>query len=290
MPQKNNPKRHEHFVPEFYLKHFSPDNVQIYQYKIKSKEPSKLVPIKSICYRKDLYEFKNNDNNFVFRNLIENAFEKLEGEFSNVIKSIVYKSQYERNYSIPCFLKTEEKYFLIMFVATSILRTPNMLKIATESVLDLAQKYGKTISSNTARNSAILSCLPLVDGIEKDSGTVFNFLIDRLIDMSFIIGVANGDRFFTSDEPVFWQGNNTTFEINEVVFPLTPSIVLFLYPAHLLPEGFRNRLIRLKEKNVKDVNYRIKLFCREWLYCKKELKNNQIMAVEKIKEGQNATF
>ena len=290
MSQKNNPKKYEHFIPQLYLKFFSPDGNMVYQYRVKSHSPSKLVPIKTICYKKHLYELKNDNNEFICRNMIENTFEKYEGEFANVIRSIISKSKHESNYQIPCFLSTDEKMFLIFLVATTILRSPRLLKIAKDTVLDAAQKDGKNISVNTAHNSALLSCLPFVNVIEGRSDSILDRIIDKLMDMAFLIGVTNDDSFFTSDNPIFWHGNNETFDIEEVIFPLTPNIVLFMYPVDQMPRMFRNRVIHLTNIEVKDVNYRIILFCRDWLFSKKEIKNNQINVIEQIKEEQNVVL
>lgn len=290
MSQKNNPKKDEHFIPKFYLKFFSPDDAMIYQYKIKSHSQSTLVPIDTICHKKHLYELKNDNNEFICRNMIENTFEKYEGEFANVIRSIILKSEHERNYQIPCFLSTDEKMFLIIFVATTILRNPETINSVKDTILDCSNKSRKKLSLNTAYNSALLSCLPLDDILGRNNSSVLEVIIDKLMNMSFIIGVASGESFFTSDNPVFWHGNNETFDIDEVIFPLTPSIVLFMYPFNNMPKNYRNRAVRLSNTNVKDVNYRIILFCREWVYCKKEIRKNQIKSIERIKENNNATF
>lgn len=285
MPQKSNYTINEHFVPQFYLKFFSPDNAKIYQYKIKSRHPSKLVPIETICCEKDLYELKNDNNEFICRNLIENILGRFEGEFANVINSIVSKSRHEENYQIPCFLSTDEKMFLVIFVATSILRNPHMLKTATECVVDHVQGRSRKVSSNTAFNTALLTCLPFDEEIGEESDNLLSRIIDKLLKMGFLIGVTSADRLYTSDNPIFFRGNVETFEIDEVVFPLTSNIVLFMYPINQLPIMKRNMAIHLTDKDVKDVNYKTILFCREWLYCKKTIKSRQINIIERLKEN-----
>lgn len=180
--------------------------------------------------------------------------------------------------------------FLISFVATTILRSPRSLEIAKECALTFAAKDGKIMSENTARNSALLTCVPFDNIFNVRSDTVFDKLSDSLMNMSFLIGVANDDKLFTSDNPVYWHGNSDTSKINEVIFPLTSNIVLFLYPREIIPIGYRNKAIHLTDENISSVNERIILFAREWLYSKREIKTKQIGKIERIKENPNAVL
>ena len=287
MAQKDNLTKDEHYIPKLYLRFFSPNENQIYQYRIGSRNLSKFVPIDSICYKKHLYELKNDNNEFICRNMIEKALSDYEGVYDTIVKSIISKSANESNYNIPCFLSTDEKRILISFVATTILRSPRSLELAKECALDLAIKDGKNMLENAAKNSAILTCVPfdnIFNHIYKSrNDTVLDELSDSLMNMSFLIGVANGDKLYTSDNPVYWHGSSQTFDIDEVVFPLTSNLVLFLYPKKELPIGYRNKAIRLTDENVKGVNNRTIHCCREWVYSKKEINEAKINIIEEIK-------
>ena len=116
---KNKPTIDEHYIPQCYLKQFSPDGERIYQYDvITGKQSPAPVPIKSICYEKHLYEFRDDNGDFVHRNLIEKAFGIYEGEFATVFRSIQSKSSYEANFNTRSFLTKNEKALLIFFIST----------------------------------------------------------------------------------------------------------------------------------------------------------------------------
>ena len=72
---KNKPTVKEHYIPQFYLKNFSFDKKNIYQFDIlKGKQIENPVLIRKICFEKNLYEFKNEKGEFENRNLIEKSF------------------------------------------------------------------------------------------------------------------------------------------------------------------------------------------------------------------------
>ena len=89
----------EHYIPVFYLKQFSPDGDNIYQYDALNNIVSPdVVPIKSICYKKNLYEFKNDSGEYVERNIIENSLRDYEAEFANTITRIKANAKNKDNY------------------------------------------------------------------------------------------------------------------------------------------------------------------------------------------------
>lgn len=83
MSQNGNFTKNEHYIPRFYLRFFSPNEKQIYQYKIGSHETSKPVSINSICNEEHLYELRNESSEFICRNAIENTLNNYEWRICN---------------------------------------------------------------------------------------------------------------------------------------------------------------------------------------------------------------
>ena len=62
----------QHYIPQFYFRNFSEDQKRIYQINLKEITSSKLVPIESICFKKNLYELRDDNDEYIHRNMIEN--------------------------------------------------------------------------------------------------------------------------------------------------------------------------------------------------------------------------
>ena len=62
---KNNHTSKEHYIPQVYLNGFASKDKRIYFYDLNIHRYSdQMVPVKSICYQKDLYEYKNKELHF----------------------------------------------------------------------------------------------------------------------------------------------------------------------------------------------------------------------------------
>ncbi len=218
MSDKRSRTKREHFIPQFYLKHwryFETEDM-IIQYQIGSLKTPKPVPIKSICQKEDLYEYHDEEGRIVLENSIEKCLAALEGIFSEVTKSIESKASNKCNYDTLCFLSCEEKVALIVFVATLVLRDPDILEIAKSTAMEF---YGEYISDNIAYNKALKACLPVDEIFDSTNRNVLNSLIFQLVNMTFQVGISQGGNLLTSDKPVILLGKMDTFKIEEVMFP-----------------------------------------------------------------------
>ncbi len=92
MTENQNPKRKQHFIPQFYLRNFAPNSKAIWQYDIQQERDSVLAPIDEICCERDLYELKD-QGVIVYQNLIEDSFSKYESFFADCIRGIKAKAK-----------------------------------------------------------------------------------------------------------------------------------------------------------------------------------------------------
>ena len=273
----------EHYIPQFYLKQFSPDEKHIYQYDVLSDcKESRFVPIKSICYEKNLYELKNESGDIINRNLIEHHLAAFEGAFAEVFQSIQSKTRIEKNYYTLSFLNDREKALLVFFMTLNILRHPEIIRVATETAKEF---FGDDLSERSARNMALQTCLPIYKEFnEKERNLLMSFM--RLFDnMSFQIGVTKKERILTSDNPITIHGNNQSITFDEILFPLSPCLTLYMKPYNNTKRGCYNRMTVLSYEDVKYANGNLAMNCKRWIYSKKPLAKEQIAWLTKIRKS-----
>ena len=276
---QNKPTTDEHYIPQCYLKQFSSDGERIYQYDVLSgKQTPVPVPTKSVCYQKHLYEFRDSSGAFAYRNLIEKSFGIYEGEFAKTFRSVISKSRIEANYHTLCFLSPKEKALLVFFLSTMIVRNPDILQTAQETALEF---FGDQITEISARNLALQTCLPIYKALDTEERNLLNPLMWFFEDMSFQIGVADSEVFFTSDSPVILFGTNQPVKLDEVIMPISPNIVLFMKPYDNTRRGFYNRLTELRPEDIKYVNKAVVTHCKRWIYSQTPLTDKQIKWITK---------
>ena len=121
-----------------YLRGFSPEysrleNCEKKRYTIyfydfeKERMIENSVPIKSVCYEKNLYEVTGDDGDIVCINYLETCLSGLEHMFGKYRSDLEAKAFNKENYKIKCFLKRGEKAFLITYMTLQILRLPETL-------------------------------------------------------------------------------------------------------------------------------------------------------------------
>lgn len=79
----NKPTKRQHYIPQVLLRGFSPDYLnknsskdvskyRIFTYNLnKSNQNEKAIPIKDICFEKNLYEIKDENENIICINHLE---------------------------------------------------------------------------------------------------------------------------------------------------------------------------------------------------------------------------
>ena len=278
---QNKTTTNQHYIPQCYLKQFSPDEENIYQYDILSGKSTPVsVPIKSICYKKDLYEFRDDTNAFVHRNLIEKSLAIFEGDFAEVFRSIQSKSGSIANFNTQSFLSSKEKEILVLFLATMILRHPDHLKAAQETTIDV---LGDSITETQARNIALSYCLPIYKEIDVNESNLLNSTLKLFDNMSYQIGVTYKDELWTCDFPVILKGYNIQNIIYQVILPISSRIALYMKPRKITGFGYYNSLIYMEKEDTDFVNRLVVEHSKRWIYSKKMLTEKQIKRIHNVK-------
>ncbi len=266
----NKPKRDQHFVPKVYLKGFSEDDVFVIMNEVDQKIIlSKSVPIDTICFKKDLYETKNNQGEFVNRNYLEECLRHLEIQFTYYRERLKKRAYIKDNYKTNCFFTKDEKTFWRVFITLQMLRSPKVL----ETAKNFSENYfGESMSKNDAHAMAVKTCLPFFEEAKPDSQNCFMILIEPLYSMSIALGVDYSDQLITSDNPVYCYSPNQTIEsYSRVVFPLTSDLVIVLSGQDYKNEYGKNRLFEISDIDrglfIKSIAY----CANRFIYSKKEL-------------------
>ncbi|MBQ6408615.1 MAG: DUF4238 domain-containing protein [Butyrivibrio sp.] len=239
MPKGDKRTKKQHFIPQVYLRGFSPDymdgNVEnekyhIYRYALNEKGlPYQYVPIKTICYKKDLYEVTGDDGNIVLPNHLEKIFSTFEKWFSEYRKKLERKASLPENLKTNCFLTSEEKVFWVTYIIVQILRTPQILGLAEEVGAEIWQDR---VNDKQLKNIARLYCLPFFKELkegDKDAA-VFDALFEPMREMSFAIGVDPDGKLITSDKAVYiYSTEFPCAEYGKVIFPITSKLCLYMF-------------------------------------------------------------
>lgn len=279
---KNKPTIDEHYIPQFYLKQFSSDGEKIYQYDILSPNSSSVkVPTKSICYEKNLYEFKNDSGEIIHRNLIEKHLGTFETEFANVFRSIISKSKIEKNYQTCSFLDMKEKALLVFFMTTLIIRNPEILNIAKDTALEF---FGNQLSEVNARNFALNTCLPIYKDLDPNERNLLLSFMKPFEKMSYQIAVTGKEKIWTSDNPVILHGKNQPIKLDEVILSINPNLVLYMKPYEKTKRGCYNRLTKMNTQDIDFINGNIVMNSKRWIYTYTPLTDKQKKWIAKIRK------
>lgn len=241
MLKDKNITKKQHYIPQVYLRGFSPEyndnnnkiplsKYTIYCYdltkKVQSYEP---VPIKSVCYKDYLYEVTGHDGEIVLPNYLENFFSVMEKKFSEYRHRLERKVFIAENYKTNFFLTQEEKIFWVTYILIQILRMPQILELAEQAGLETCEEE---LTNQQAQNIARLLCLPFFGEITEGNkeAKVFHTLFEPMKNMSFGIGVDVQKRIITSDKPVFvYTEVFPCKEYERIIFPISSQICLFMF-------------------------------------------------------------
>lgn len=296
MANGNNPTTDEHFVPRMHLRRFSERKLKkskpkdiIWAYNLATmKQLPDQIPIEDICFEEHLYEFKDSEGNFIDRNRVEKALSNYEKVFSVVIGQILRNAKNDKNLHTRCFLSSKEKVFLTAFMTLQILRYPFVLSSAEELLNDM---FPDQLKANEARNIVVWSCLDaFIDGrfdVEKDS--IFWRIINWFDDMAFIIGRSKEPVFFTADRPIFlFHSERDTIDFSmerpeKVIFPLSPTMVLYMIPNSEETRRKRNVLMDLPDEFIREVQWSIAQCAKDWIYSRYPITEEQLQLIKDAK-------
>ena len=282
MKQKNITVK-EHFIPQCYLKGFSPDKKRVYQYDMLNWKTYPLTNTNEICCEDYLYEFKDGNGDIVIPNTIENALINYEGALKKLLIDITKKSHDVRNFHTRTFLSTKEKVLLIGLMSMQVMRMPDFIKIGE----DTAKQMFK-IEQYQARNFSILTNLPIYLKLGSDDKTLFSLVANWFTDMSFMIFRSESHNIYTGDKPIYLYGkdkNNPDIDVKpeKVIYPLTSNLVLYMLPINKYPE-YRNRLIPITPRVLKEVHKSIAGTSKRFLYSFCPLTEEEIQEIREARE------
>lgn len=265
MPKVKNITKKQHYIPQVYLRGFSPEYVNknneiplsrytIYCHDLtKETQTNKAVPIKSICYKDYLYEVTGHDGEIVLPNHLEKFFSAMEKMFS------IYRHELERkvfiteNYRTKFFLTQKEKAFWVTYIIIQILRTPQILELAEQISLET---WEEDLTNKQAQNIARLFCLPFFKEMteENKETRVFYSLLEPMKSMSFGIGVDVQKRIITSDKPVFvCTSDFPCEEYEKIIFPISSQICLFMFGNEEKKIQRKNFLFPINESHREEI-------------------------------------
>lgn len=294
MQKGSNITKKQHYIPQVYLRGFSPEyrkgkenlslsKYSIYCYDLKGKNQiMKAIPIKSVCVNDYLYEVTGYEGEMVLVNHLEHFFSSMEKMFSEYRDKLERKAFLEENYKTKCFLTSEEKEFWIAYILIQILRLPHILNIAEDVSVET---WGNQINTKQAKNIARMVCLPFFKEIGEESkeAIIFETLLNPMKNMSFGVGVDRQERIITSDKPVYIHSEEFPCEeYGRVIFPITSELCLFLFGKEDKKNYPKNFLFPINNEIREEILKSMTDASFEKLYSNHLLEKKEIEFVEEV--------
>ena len=234
---KSNPTSKEHFIPQVYLNGFASEDKRIYFYNLQTHHYSEqMVPVRTVCFQRDLYEYRNNKNETIYTNNIEKALSILERMFSqkrNAIKSRIKLA----NPHTSSFLSDEEGAFWITYLAIQTFRMPKVINEITNALEEMIPSNGE---ANFHRNTALYILLPFLRKLDPN-GTelrLYNEVFSSISSLRCTIAYDEQQRLFTSDNPLYmYAPRQRVQDCQRIVFPIDSSVCLLYTKDGLYPDN-----------------------------------------------------
>lgn len=259
-------KKNQHYVPQFYLEHFSVKKNNVSQISVYDKKRKKFFPTNirnvassrffydfpSVNELKDLIEDRTELKQFLMANddlifndqIIENFFsEEIENSFKKILDKIItgYTMTYKHN-DLKNIISEEDKTLLSFYISLQMTRTNEF----REKILELEEKALKGITLMQARfrfPDLKQSDFEILKKKELDSLSHASYMFgiaEKIAPLLFshvwFIGINLSDLpFYTSDHPVvqFSHSKNNNFDSSgiasygtEIVFPINEKLVI----------------------------------------------------------------
>lgn len=244
-------KRHQHFIPRTYLKHFknSTESEQVNVYNKVEEKHVNSIGINDICVEKDFYTLKNltGDDKLA----LEEYFDKeIESKYS-IIYNLLVKEK-------PNKITLEQKIDILKTTLSMYFRTPKVLNqflkkiddfvdnlIKSEEVDEIEFK-GIVIQINGKTKEEIKKEIRehiRIDYLSIQLNFFEEFVKYKIYDGMTVIENVSEYEFYTGDNPVNFlnrHGNsNLIFDINNSIYiPLNPTHCLFIAPPKLPKSGY----------------------------------------------------
>lgn len=300
MDEKDLPTKRQHFVPQVYLRGFSPEyeplekskvpyeKYTVFSYDIEKRayDSAEAVPIPSICYKKKLYEIYGPDGKIIFPNWLEKWFGVLEKKYGTYRTTLEKKVQKE-NIGISNFLTTKERNFWSTYIAIHLLRNAYLLSEAEKVIKDLSYIGA---SDKEIKSLVRKLCLPFFQEIKADSEDtkLLEQVLTPMYKMHFAVGVDFDNRLITSDKGAsIISEKYPTDEYDEVVFPITSSLCLFLVGNERKDMYRDNSLFVLSEDGKKHITTNVVLDAYQRIYSNHRYSVEEKKFIKDVSLGRN---
>ena len=273
----------EHFVAQGYYKAFSENEVTFYAYDVSNrKQHDRPFPIWSQCFQKNLYELRDENDEFIIRNYIEKTLADVEGEFLRKREALVKKA-YKENCRTKSFFTTNEKDFWKIFIGLQLLRTKSTL----DRTIELIKKhFGKDLNENIATDYALFASFPFWGEDNKDFFSLFYNLINMMKDMHITLFIDESESIFTSDNPVFIHAPKMAEGlIDLIVFPLSPRMVIILFGEAITKHNnqSKNCLVYFDDNTLDITRREIAITANNWIYSCRPLSAEDIELINETR-------
>lgn len=279
MEEKDLLKKKQHYVPQVYLRGFSPEyeplnkselpfeKYTIFPFDLEKQayDSTEAVPIHSVCYKKKLYEIYGTDDQIIFPNWLENYFcalEKMYGSYRTELERKVHRE----SIGVPNILTTMEKTFWVTFIAIHLLRNAYALSEAEAAIKELVND---SVSDKEVKSAVRKLCLPFFQEIKEDSQEtkILEGILAPMYQMQFAVGIDFDNQLITSDKGASIIGKEfPTDEYDEVIFPITSAICLILLGNENKDVYQDNTLFELTEAGKKHITSNVVLDAYKRIY------------------------
>ena len=201
----------QHYLPQMYLKFFTYDVSGNQVWTMNSFLSIKSRHLEEICYKKDIYEFQN-DN--ISKNIVEDLYGKLENYFAPRLKQIILKIENKKT------LNDDEIIDLYAFYQTLFYRHPYILEFGSTELVNLNLVNHMTLAQNAIRTFGSFN---------------LNLLVDQLLKTHKLkIGINHTEiPFIMSNFPFNMEPRNKCFGDQRLYLPLTPKIMMMFIPKKI---------------------------------------------------------
>lgn len=260
---KQSPTRKEHFIPQVYLNGFASSDKRLYFFDLNTLKYSDcMVSVKDICYKKDLYEYKNKNDVIIYTNTIERALSVLERMFSKHRESMRSRIKLTDPHT-KNFLSDEEGVFWITYITVQLLRMPKIINEISSALAEMIPSNG---DSNLHRNTALFLLLPFLRQLEPESieARLYSEIFNSISKMKCTVAYDSLHRFFTSDCPLYmYAPTQRISDCRKIVFPIDSSLCILFTTEGLYPD---NGIITINDYELESIFKSIAYASDEKLY------------------------
>ncbi len=261
-------RKRQHYVPQFYLKHFANENKKFSIVNFKNNKLINNIPYTKQCYQNYMY---GDDNKW------EVELQNMESNWSQIINKIISNPKHK--------LTIMDKKLLNSFITFQRLRTTdsrdNVKRMKTEVFSKITSIASQFYSQNLTKEQMLKMQDEyfLNDNQEQDAKLCLKIAKDIqnvTMDLRMIIGINKTKYdFISSDNPVLlinpFQPNNNApvFAGLIIIIPLSPRVALICIDDKIYPTIKSKEYLDLIDKNdIYKINILQFVNCNELVYSK----------------------